>query len=153
VIVLAGTGHRPEDCEDEDEIRTKIRNALLELSPDEVITGMAAGFDLYLGLEAIELGFPTTAARPWAGHAPRRSDVAEYARVIEGASKVVNCVAQVPYPGVWVYHNRDKWMIDHCTHVLSYLNPLATKGGTYGTVQYALKKQRPIRNIYGGNND
>jgi hypothetical protein len=44
-------------------------------------------------------------------------------------------------------------MIDHCTHVLAYLNPLATRGGTYGTVQYALKQKRPIRYIYGGTNE
>lgn len=149
MIVLAGTGHRPEDCEHEDVIRDRIRQALLELAPDEVITGMAAGFDLYLGGEAIDMGIPTTAARPWAGHTHRRGDESEYARIIEGASRVVNVVNQVPYPGVYVYHKRDKWMIDNCTHVLAYLNPLATKGGTYGTVQYALKQQRPIRYIYG----
>jgi hypothetical protein len=105
-MIIAGTGHRPKDCEPEDEVRTKIRAALLEFPGATVITGMAAGFDLFLGLEAIELGHPTWAARPWAGHT---------------------------------------------SHVLAYLNPLATKGGTYGTVQYAKKVGKPVRNIYGDN--
>lgn len=151
--VLAGTGHRPEDCEDEEVVREKIRTALLDSGADIVITGMAAGFDLFLGLEALDLGYEVWAARPWAGHTSRRGGESQYAYIIERASKVVAVDEAVKYPGVWVYHNRDRWMVDHCDKVLAYLNPLATKGGTYGTVQYAIKKNKPVRNIYGGSND
>jgi hypothetical protein len=150
-MIIAGTGHRPHDCEPEHEVREKVRAALLEFPGATVITGMAAGFDLFLGLEAIELGHPTWAARPWAGHTSYRGQESQYARIIEAAEKVVNVDESVKYPGVWVYRNRDKWMVDHCTHVLAYLNPLATRGGTYGTVQYAKKVGKPVRNIYGDN--
>lgn len=152
--VIAGTGHRPEDLGASiDEVYTKTRDALVELSPAKVITGMAAGFDLILGCAALDAGIEVVAARPWKGHSPRRDNVAEYARIITEASEVVSVFEGLGYPGPWVYHKRNEWMVDHATHVLAYLNPLVTRGGTYGTVQYALKQKRPIRYIYGGTNE
>lgn len=148
-MILAGTGHRPESAEPEAVVRRKIHNVLQEVHPTVVITGMAAGFDLWLGLEALDAGCTVWAARPWAGHPSRRGEESQYAYIIERASKVIAVDEAVRYPGVWVYHNRDKWMVDHCTHVLAYLNPLATKGGTFGTVKYAHKVGKPVRNIYG----
>lgn len=145
--IIAGTGHRPEDCEPEDEVREKIRTALLELAPSKVITGMASGFDLYLGREAIDLGIETIAARPWAGHTPRRSDDAEYAFIIANASEVVNVNVSAVYLGPWLYHDRNHWMVDHADKVLAYWSGKKS-GGTYACIQYAHNVNKPIRNIY-----
>lgn len=147
-MIIAITGHRSEDCEPEEVVRQKFRTAL-RYAPgvEAVICGMANGVDLWAGDEALLLGYSVWAAKPWTGHTHRKADAELYSRIIEGASRVVNVVEQDNYPGVWVYHNRDKWMIDNCTHVLAYLHPDARKGGTYGTVQYARGK-KPIRNIY-----
>lgn len=144
---MAGTGHRPEDAEAEDIVRTKARVALQYSGADTFICGMAAGFDLWAGDEARLLGIEIWAAKPWRGHTHRKADAELYARIIEASSRVVNVIDEDKYPGVWVYFNRDKWMVDNCTHVLAYLHPDARSGGTYGTVKYARGK-KPIRNIY-----
>lgn len=146
-MIIAGTGHRPEDAEAENVVRTKARVALQSSGAEVFICGGASGFDLWAGDEARLLGIEVWFAKPWTGHTFRKADAALYASLVEAAGRVINVVEQDTYPGVWVYHNRDKWMVDNCTHVLAYLHPDARSGGTYGTVQYARGK-KPIRNIY-----
>lgn len=146
-MIIAGTGHRPEDSEAEEVVRTKARNALRYSGATHFICGMAAGYDLWAGDEARLLGLELWAAKPWAGHEPRAQDAELYATLIEYASKVVNVSEEVKYPGPWCYHARNHWMVDNATHVLAYLNPEATRGGTYECVKYARGK-KPIRNIY-----
>lgn len=151
-MIVAGTGHRPENCEVESEVRTKARVKLQYpsrqgKSASTFICGMAAGFDLWAGDEALNLGIEVIAARPWAGHPARRADRELYARLLDEAIKVVNVVESKEYPGVWVYHNRDKWMVDNCDAVMAYWNGWEA-GGTWGTVNYAKKVGKPIANIY-----
>lgn len=147
-MIVAVTGHRSEDCESEEVVRQKFRTAFTYATDlESVIVGMANGCDLWAGDEARLLGLDIIAAKPWTGHTHRKADAELYATIIEAATEVVNVVEQDKYPGVWVYHARDKWMVDNCTHVLAYLHPNATKGGTFGTVKYARGK-KPIRNIY-----
>lgn len=149
-MIIALTGHRPEDCEDEATVRRKLREALESASGvTTVISGMASGVDLWGGDIALSLGLDVWAAKPWAGHGPRAEDRELYARVIEGARRVVNVDESEEYLGPWLYHNRNHWMVDNATHVLAYLNPNKTSGGTYACVQYAMKQEKPIRNIYG----
>lgn len=147
-MIVCGTGHRPEDCEPEDIVRGKIRDALKSKSIDVVVSGMAAGYDLWLGDVALGLGIEVWAARPWAGHKPRLKDGALYAKVVEEASKVVNVSDEENYLGPWVYHKRNEWMVDNSTHVLAYWSGKKA-GGTYACIKYANKVQRPVRNIYG----
>lgn len=149
-FIVAGTGHRPEDCEPEEIVIEKIRRVLQEKEADigTVITGCAAGFDLYLGTEAVRLGIPVWAARPWNTHGPRTSDVELYSQVIEGAERVVVVTGTDEYPGPWVYHKRNEWMVDNATHVMAYWSG-KERGGTYACVKYARKVGKPIRNIYG----
>jgi len=146
-MIVAGTGHRPEDAEAEEVVRTKARAALRYSGAHVFICGMAAGFDLWAGDEARLLGMEVWAAKPWAGHGPRKEDEQLYAGIIEAASRVVNVVDQDEYPGPSSYHARNHWMVDNATHVLAYLNPLARAGGTYQCVKYARGK-KPIRNIF-----
>jgi uncharacterized phage-like protein YoqJ len=148
-LVVAGTGHRPENCEDEKIVRTKARVKLQYTPGIKVfICGMAAGFDLWAGDEALKLGLEVWAAKPWTGHTHRKGDRELYERIIAGASRVVNVVEQDAYPGVWVYHNRDKWMVDNADVVMAYWNGWE-KGGTFGTREYAKNvAKKPVTNIY-----
>lgn len=148
MIILCGTGHRPEDCEEEEVVRRKIQQTLQEARPGIVISGMAAGFDLWLADEAITLGIPVWAARPWAGHTARTQDTELYAKVIGYADQVIAVTKSDEYAGPWVYHKRNEWMVDHATHILAYWSGKKT-GGTYACLNYARKQSRPIRNIYG----
>lgn len=113
-----------------------------------IICGLANGFDLWAGAEAVRLGYPVWAAKPWKNHGPRKSDVELYAEVIEAAEKVVVVTDVDDYPGPWVYHKRNEWMVDNAERVLAYWNG-KERGGTFACIKYARKVGKPIRNIYG----
>lgn len=147
-MIIAVTGHRSEDCEDEATVRERLRAAFDDARPSRVIVGMANGVDLWAGAEALYLGIEVWAAKPWAGHGPRASDRELYAQVIESAGKVVNVTEYTEYPGPWCYHARNEWMVDNATHVLAYWSGKKS-GGTYACMKYAMKQEVPIRNIYG----
>lgn len=145
---IAITGHRPEDCEDEETVRRKLRVGLGSATNlRSVIVGMAAGVDLWAGDEALDMGFPVIAARPWKTHAPRVQDRELYERVLRDAALVVVVCDVEQYPGPWVYHHRNEWMVNHATHVLTYYNG-KKKGGTYSCLEYAKNLDVPIRNVY-----
>lgn len=147
-MIIAITGHRSEDCEPEVDVRERLRNSFNDAKPSVVIVGMANGVDLWAGDEAISLSIPVWAAKPWKAHGPRQDDIELYARVIEGAARVVNVDEAESYIGPWLYHKRNEWMVDHATHVLAYWSGKKS-GGTYACLRYAIKQQVPIRNIYG----
>lgn len=146
-MIVAGTGHRPEDSEGETIVRTKARVKMQYTEGvDCFISGMAAGFDLWAADEARLLGLEVIAARPWTGHKPRNEDAELYETIIDYASKVVNVVDQMAYPGAWVYQKRNEWMVDNSDVVMAYWTG-KEKGGTYNCIKYA-KGKKPIANIY-----
>lgn len=149
-MIIALTGHRSEDCEPEERVRERVRSALQSTPEqvDAVICGMANGLDLWGGDEALSLGIPVWAARPCGTHGPRTSDVELYAKVIENAERVVVVTETDNYPGPWVYHKRNEWMVDNADAVLAYWSG-KERGGTYACIKYARKVGKQIRNIYG----
>jgi len=146
MMIVAGTGHRPEKC-DESDVRKKVEHVFKTAPVGVFISGVAAGYDLWAADVALDLGVELWVARPWKGHQPRLADAALYAKVIAGASKVFNVSEELEYPGPWIYQKRNEFMVDNATHVLAYWD--GTRGGTYNCVKYAEKKLVPIRNIYG----
>lgn len=149
-MIIALTGHRSEDCEPEERVRERIRTALQQApSPvTAVICGMANGVDLWGGDEALSLGIPVWAARPWATHGPRTSDVELYARIIENAERVVVVTEADDYPGPWVYQKRNEWMVDNADEVLAYWSG-KKRGGTWNCIKYANKVGKEPLNCYG----
>jgi uncharacterized phage-like protein YoqJ len=151
-VIIAGTGHRPEDIEeDEGVVRLKARTKLrypnkLGKSATTFICGLSSGFDLWAGDEARLLGLELIAARPWAGHEPRKADRELYDTLIAYASRVVNVDESPDYPGVWVYQKRNEWMVDSADAVMAYWSG-KEKGGTWNCVKYARGK-KPLTNIY-----
>ena len=147
-LIVAGTGHRPEQCEKEYVVRSKARTKLRYSKAETFICGMAAGFDLWAADEALDLGIKVIAARPWAGHSARVEDKELYEKVLRHAAQVEYIDNSKDYPGPGVYHARNQWMVDNATHVMAYLNPEATSGGTFQCVKYAKKKGKPVANIW-----
>lgn len=150
---IALTGHRSEDCRSEEDVRTRIRGALSSAPEpiEAVITGMANGVDLWGGAEALDLGLPVIAAKPWRGHGPRVEDTALYERILVEAVEVVYVDSSMDYRGPWVYQKRNIWMVDNATHVCAYYSGKG-RGGTYNCLQYAYKvlPEDHIRNVYDG---
>lgn len=148
-MIVAGTGHRPEDSEEEAIVRIKAR-VKLQYTPDVdvFICGMAAGYDLWAADEARKLGIEVWAAKPWTTHEARKEDEELYKTIEEYASKVVNVTEVDEYPGPWVYHKRNEWMVDHADVVMAYWSGVE-KGGTYACYKYAKEKaKKPITNIF-----
>jgi uncharacterized phage-like protein YoqJ len=146
---VAVTGHRPEDCEDEQVVRAKLRRWIDSDRTYRVICGMASGVDLWAGDEALRAGKPVWAFKPWAGHGPRVEDRELYARIIEGASRVVNVSESEKYLGPKLYQDRNIAMVNECDKVLAYYN-YKPRGGTYNCIKYALRIDvgRPVLNCY-----
>jgi uncharacterized phage-like protein YoqJ len=146
-MIVAFTGHRPEDCLSEGHARI-VTNVKLRSKPIKtVITGMAAGYDLWAADEALTLGLDIICAVPWLGHEPRAVDKELYQKILDAAKDVVYVTNVEDYPGPWVYHKRNEWMVDHADVVMAYWNEEKTSGGTFACVQYAADK-KPVANVW-----
>lgn len=140
------TGHRPEDLPNQEWVEAELKRTYLELKPELIYTGMAAGIDLLSAEVAHSLNIPYVATKPWAGHTPRIEDRIRYSTIEENADSVVNVDPSQTYPGVWVYHNRNVYMVDNSDFLIAVWSG-KTKGGTYACVKYARQKQKPIYQI------
>lgn len=151
-MIIFGTGHRPEDSEyDFYQMRDLAEEALTK-TPEEVVAvlcGMAAGFDLAFGIAARELEIPLWTVRPWAGHMPRMLDREWYRTLELYATRHIIINDSLSYPGAWVYHKRNEWMVDNSDAGLAFWNGKES-GGTYKCLEYAKSKNRPVLNIYPG---
>jgi len=147
-LIVAGTGHRPEDCVSEGHARVVAATVFRYKQVDVFISGMAAGFDLWAADEALEQDIAVIAARPWAGHEPRVGDEELYQKVLDLAQDVYDINDSKGFPGPWCYHDRNHWMVDSADAVMAYLNLEKESGGTYQCVKYAHKKAKPVNNVY-----
>lgn len=141
--VVSITGHRPEDIPDEQWTKDAIKEALGTLSPKLVIQGMAAGVDLWSGVISWHLGIPYKCVKPWRGHKPRIADEYMYNWCLKNTVEVSEASPSVDYPGVWIYHDRNKLMVDEADIVLAVWSG-KTKGGTYACIKYAKSEGKPI---------
>ena len=149
--VIAGTGHRPDklggyDAAIAQRLIALARAALMKYQPDEVISGMALGWDTALALAAIDLGVPLTAAVPFDGQESRwrMEQQRQFHAILERATSVV-----IVKPGgyaVWKMQARNEWMVDRATKLLSLWNGSA--GGTANCVEYAIARGVPIANLW-----
>jgi len=153
-LTLAGTGHRHVRLGGD---RTKVHPRLLryalhiipQYAPTTIITGMADGFDQAIAEASIEIGVRFIAAIPFAGQESMWPKAAQewYFKILEQAAEVV-----VTSPGSFSsakYIIRDQWMVDHGDKVLALWDGIK-KGGTWDTVKYAEKMQKPVLNIWPG---
>lgn len=138
MVIAAITGHRPEKIEDPEWVGEALGSTFLRLGISHVIQGMASGVDLWSAFIAFGLGIPYTAARPWAGHKPRKDDQELYDFVLRYAAEVVDVDPSIEFPGKWVYQKRNKWIVDRGNFVISVWDG-EPKGGTWNAVNYAQK--------------
>lgn len=156
VMILSGTGHRPDKLGGEFEMRGPVSDALravtravlLREQPEEVVSGVALGFDLILAEEAIDLGVVVTAAIPFEGQEktwPEASRRRYWALLSHDLVTAVVCA-----PGGFSSHkydNRNRWMIGRSMSkpggkLLAAWD--GTSGGTRNTVIYAREVGCPV---------
>jgi uncharacterized phage-like protein YoqJ len=150
-MIVAITGHRPERLTHPflDYIPV-LKSAFEDLGATYVIQGMAAGIDILAGYAAHEAKIPFMAAVPYSGHDKfnkRAPWPRSYTDMMLRADKVVILVQSDAYPGPWVFHKRNQYMVDHADAVLSVYDG-SPKGGTKSCIDYALKKHGRVYNIH-----
>lgn len=125
-----------------------LENTLVELmseGADTFYCGMAMGFDLLCGEMLCEMkegsGIRLIACIPCADQSAMFSKAAlrQYQRVFENADEHI--ILHDRYTSGCMFE-RNRYMVDHSDVVLAYLR--TQKGGTFYTVEYAKKKQKPI---------
>ena len=140
-MILAGTGHRPDKLggygpsEKQTLVRAAIREKLIELKPERVISGFALGFDQWFAEEAMRLGIPVTAAVPFIGQEstwPWQSQ-SHYKDLISKCAEVV-VVCEGRY-GARKMQIRNEWMVDHSNALLAVWD--GSNGGTANCIRYA----------------
>lgn len=150
-MILAVTGHRPDKLGGygpaaQYNLLLFALDYLREAAPNEVITGMALGWDLAVADAAAELAIPFTAAvpfteqeRPWTPDQQVR-----YRDLLRRAARV-----HYPDPGpyaLWKYQARNVWMVDSCDRLGALWN--GTSGGTKNCVEYAARVGRPVDQLW-----
>ena len=136
---LAITGHRPDKLGNWHQVAGAILKGLYSLSADHVYIGMAPGADLLAARGCIFSSIPFTAVIPWAGHLATIPDewIEAYDSALKHAKEIVVLDDSTEYNGrPWLYHNRNKYMVDHADVVLAIWDG-SDKGGTASTVKYA----------------
>jgi uncharacterized phage-like protein YoqJ len=143
-MIIAGTGHRPHRLGGYDDhaygrLVDLARAALEKHQADQVISGMALGWDL---------GLPLTVAIPFVGQESRWSadDQARYQRLLGEAVQVQ--VLGRDTDTTAAFRARNRWMVDNCDVLLALWDG-EEQGGTCYTVHYARSRGRPVVHLWG----
>jgi uncharacterized phage-like protein YoqJ len=149
---LAITGHRPDKLtRGSNETSFAIMKSYRVLSQyseiESVYIGMAPGADLLAAKAAHLMGIPFVAVVPWKTHGLSidSSWQSDYESALEFADYVEVLSDSETYPGPWVYHNRNRFMVDHADETLAVWDGRIDQGGgTLATVNYTRIKNKPL---------
>lgn len=154
-MIVAGTGHRPKFCPCKYDhghpwlrtLKLNLAKALRDLDVKTVISGMAIGWDTWLAQAALDLEIPVHAYVPFPeqGKTWPTDSRKEYERILNLSDLVIYISNSYSDEA---FLKRDRAMVDDCDQVFSLLNPEANSGGTFYTVKYAEKNNKPITNFW-----
>lgn len=148
-VVFAGTGHRPNKLGGyADPLpRGLARQFLEECRPDEVISGMALGWDTCIALAARDLGIPYVAAIPFEGQEHKWPEQSRrvYGAIRKGAAREI-VISSAGYSAE-AMQKRNEWMVDNCTLLIALWD--GSDGGTANCVRYAERAGRLTINLWG----
>lgn len=162
-MILTITGHRPvhlpcqynEDHEWAVKIKSKIKQHIMDSFESNqihfhvtgVITGMALGMDTWAAEVALAMKIPVFAYVPFKGQGDNWPLKARdrYERILLRAEKVFYTSDKYSKNAFFI---RDEKMVDDGDRVLALWNPAIQSGGTYHTIQYAIKKEKSVNNLW-----
>lgn len=151
MLVIAGTGHRPQKLGGFSPLVTErltdLAVAALKLyKPDRVISGGALGWDTAVALASLKLNIPLVLAVPFKGQESRWSDSQKqtYYDIGERASRVV--VVSEGFYQPYKMQVRNCWMVDNSNMMLALWD--GSRGGTGNCVRYANEKKVSIKNLW-----
>lgn len=153
-VILSGTGHRPNKLNNEYDLKGPLTKAISIkvydifnlISPDEVVTGMALGFDMILAVCSIRAGIKFTAAVPFKGQElswPLASQRL-YNSILENTLCTPIIISEGPY-AAWKMQTRNEWMVNRANEIIACWD--GTEGGTGNCVKYAQGVYKKIHRI------
>ena len=151
-MIYAATGHRPEVLGGYQVFPRLVDYAVSVISTFDstrMVSGMALGWDLAVAKACTILGVPFIAAVPFVGQEniwPRESKALYHELLYQASEVVIVCTSG--YAG-WKFIARDKFMVDHADAVLALWSG-QKHGGTHQCVQYAVKMNKPVHNVWDG---
>jgi hypothetical protein len=151
-MILGVTGHRPSSLPGADRFERRILEERLLVfatsfleqcpfgRPDEVITGMAEGWDMAVADACIALDIQFCAAVPFAGQEQRWGPRSQerYRALLQRAARVEVLATS--------YLKRDEWIVDHCNALVALCGKKT--GGSAYTIAYAEQWRVPVINIW-----
>ena len=151
-MIVAFTGHRPDKLGGYQipnptyiKVCHSITEALQELKPEKVITGMALGIDQWAAACAYRLKIPYLAAIPFEGQEkawPQKSqDAFRLLRKLAAEEVIVSEGGYSPAK----MQVRNEWMVNHCDLLIAVWD--GSKGGTGNCVEFAESIGRKIHRI------
>lgn len=149
-MIVAGTGHRPDKLGGYthatfDRLTALARDWLQEHRPDQVISGMALGWDQAVADAALDLHIPLIAAVPFHGFESRWPHAAQdRLNLLLDQATEVHIVH--PFPGTIGLHRRNEWMVDRADKMLALWD--GSWGGTFNCIRYAEKAGVPVENLW-----
>ncbi len=150
--IVSGTGHRPDKLGGySDEVFNKLieiaENALKQIKPTGVISGMALGWDMALAQAAINLEIPLIAAIPFIGQESKwEKESQDYYNELLSKAQKIEIISDGEYSSKKM-QIRNEWMVDNSDIVLAMYNG-DTFGGTYNCIKYVERKTKPIINLF-----
>ncbi|MGI6361039.1 MAG: SLOG family protein [Bacillota bacterium] len=146
------TGHRQVAPTDLKRVKSRLYDLIERLIGAGInvfYNGGALGFDLLAAQVVIEMreSFPQVKlimVLPCKSQSNRWSeaDRAKYERTLDSADQVIYTAEQYDNGCM---HRRNRYLVDHSAYCLAYLT--RPKGGTFYTVNYALKKDLWVVNL------
>lgn len=154
-MIIAGTGHRPMNlpCRYSENhpwakrVKSDLKDWLIQIKPDVIISGMALGWDTWVAEAAVDLGVKLWCYIPFRGQGTKWSEgmLIRYQKLLEKAD-FVDVTSDRYHKDVFL--ERDRRMVDVADRIVALHNPDITKGGTWYTIQYAMSRNKEIKNLW-----
>lgn len=138
---IAVTGHRPQRLNGQEAIVGQwLYDEINKLQKTEKITtaynGMAAGADQIFALQCLKLNIPVYCVFPY----NRKKYHPDEKYIIERAAGSIALQDEYSRDS---YYKRDCYMVDNCDILFAVWDGIPS-GGTYLTIEYAKKQNKPI---------
>lgn len=154
-MIIAGTGHRPKSCPCGydlnhiwlEDLRKRLRQALMDSQIETVIWGCALGFDTWLAEEALKVGKKIHAYMPFPNQGEKWPKFSrdKLTSLLNKSEKVVMCNEAYSWNAFLI---RDRDMVNNCDEVFCLLNPSVSHSGTGHTVNYARSLDKKVTNFW-----
>ena len=154
-ITLGVTGHRPpalggySDHAFELLVAVAIEH-LVRIVPEQVITGMAQGWDQAVAEACVRRHIPFIAAVPFQGQESQwpAASQGKYHGLLFHAQQVVYTTEKPGY-APWKMGVRNKWIVDHSHQILACWDGVEDmRSGTFQMVRLVRQQNKPLINVY-----